>query len=73
MKGDKLQILKGKNAVVTGGAKGSGKSVSLALAKTGANIFVLDINKEEGLKTVEEILKLNVKAYFFSIDVAKES
>ena len=50
MKGHKLQSLKDKNAVVTGGSKGIGKSVCLALANAGANIFILDINKEEGLK-----------------------
>ncbi len=65
LKGHKLQSLKDKNAVVTGGSKGIGKSVCLALANAGANIFILDINKEEGLKTVEELLKLNVEAYFF--------
>ncbi len=73
LKGYKLQNLKGKNAIVTGGSKGIGKNVSLALANAGANIFVLDINKEEGLKTVEEILKLNVQANFFEIDVAQEN
>ena len=73
LKGHKLQNLKGKNAVVTGGSKGIGKSVCLALANAGANIFILDINKEEGLKTVEEILKFNVEAYFFSMNVADEN
>ena len=64
LKGHKLQTLKDKNAVVTGGSKGIGKSVCLALANAGANIFILDINKEEGLKTVEELLKLNVEFSF---------
>jgi NAD(P)-dependent dehydrogenase (short-subunit alcohol dehydrogenase family) len=73
LKGHKLQTLKDKNAVVTGGSKGIGKSVCLALANAGANIFILDINKEEGLKTVEELLKLNVEAYFFSINVSEEN
>jgi NAD(P)-dependent dehydrogenase (short-subunit alcohol dehydrogenase family) len=73
LKGHKLQSLKDKNAVVTGGSKGIGKSVCLALANAGANIFILDINKEEGLKTVEELLKLNVEAYFFSINVSEEN
>ena len=73
MKGNKLQNLKGKNAVVTGGSKGIGKSVCIALANAGANVFILDINKEEGLMTVEEILKFNVEAYFFSINVAEEN
>ena len=68
-----MQSLKDKNAVVTGGSKGIGKSVCLALANAGANIFILDINKEEGLKTVEELLKLNVEAYFFSINVSEEN
>ena len=73
LKGHKVQNLKGKNAIVTGGSKGIGRSVCLALANAGVNINVLDLNKDQGLKTVKEILKLNVKAEFYEIDVAQES
>ena len=73
LKGHKLQNLQGKNAIVTGGSKGIGRSVCLALANAGVNINVLDLNKDQGLKTVKEIIKLNVKAEFYEIDVAQES
>ena len=73
LKGHKLQNLQGKNAIVTGGSKGIGRSVCLALANAGVNINVLDLNKDQGLNTVKEILKLNVKAEFYEIDVAQES
>ena len=73
LKGHKLQNLQGKNAIVTGGSKGIGRSVCLALANAGVNINVLDLNKDQGLNTVEEIIKLNVKAEFYEIDVAQES
>ena len=73
LKGHKLQNLHGKNAIVTGGSKGIGRSVCLALANAGVNINVLDLNKDEGLNTVKEIIKLNVKAEFYEIDVAQES
>ncbi len=73
LKGHKLQNLQGKNAIVTGGSKGIGRSVCLALANAGVNINVLDLNKDEGLNTVKEIIKLNVKAEFYEIDVAQES
>ena len=72
-KGHKLQNLQGKNAIVTGGSKGIGRSVCLALANAGVNINVLDLNKDQGLNTVKEIIKLNVKAEFYEIDVAQES
>ena len=73
LKGYKLQNLQGKNAIVTGGSKGIGRSVCLALANAGVNINVLDLNKDQGLNTVKEIIKLNVKAEFYEIDVAQES
>ena len=73
LKGHKLQNLQGKNAIVTGGSKGIGRSVCLALANAGVNINVLDLNKDEGLNTVKEIIKLDVKAEFHEIDVAQES
>ena len=73
LKGHKLKNLQGKNAIVTGGSKGIGRSVCLALANAGVNINVLDLNKDQGLNTVKEIIKLNVKAEFYEIDVAQES
>ena len=73
LKGHKLQNLQGKNAIVTGGSKGIGRSVCLALANAGVHINVLDLNKDQGLNTVKEIIKLNVKAEFYEIDVAQES
>ena len=73
LKGHKLQNLQGKNAIVTGGSKGIGRSVCLALANAGVNINVLDLNKDQGFNTVKEILKVNVKAEFYEIDVAQES
>ena len=56
LKGHKLQNLQGKNAIVTGGSKGIGRSVCLALANAGVNINVLDLNKDQGLNTVKEII-----------------
>ena len=35
--------LKGKNAVVTGGGRGIGRTVCLALAQEGANVVVCDL------------------------------
>ena len=68
-----MKDLKGKNAIVTGGAKGIGKSVCLALANAGANIHILDINKSDGQETEKEIAKLNVEVNFYQIDVANEN
>jgi 3-oxoacyl-[acyl-carrier protein] reductase len=64
--------LKGKNALITGSARGLGKSMAIALAKDGCNIIINDIEpmKDDALKTVEELKKLGVNADFISADVS---
>ena len=62
--------LQGKNAIITGGGKGLGKAVALALANEGVNIGITGRNEENLKMTVDEIQKLGVKAAYavFSID-----
>ena len=63
---------KGKTVLITGSARGLGKEMAIKFAKEGCNIIVNDIEpmKEEALKTVEEIKKLEVKSEFVSADVS---
>jgi 2-hydroxycyclohexanecarboxyl-CoA dehydrogenase len=61
--------LKGKVVIVTGGAQGIGRAISLRLAREGANIGILDIKKDVADKTVAEINGLGVKATAIVCDV----
>jgi len=47
--------LKGKVAIVTGGAAGIGRACSHGLAEVGVNIVIADMNEERGKKTVKEL------------------
>lgn len=59
-----------KVAVITGGARGIGKSIALKLASVGTDIAILDII-DEGKQTTEEIAKTNnVKANFYKVDIS---
>lgn len=62
--------IKGKNAIVTGGGRGLGKAVALALANEGVNVAITGRNEENLKMTVEEIKKLGVKSTYavFSVD-----
>jgi 3-oxoacyl-[acyl-carrier protein] reductase len=61
--------LKDKVALVTGGARGIGKSIAMAFARAGADIVVADVNIEEAQKTASEIEGLGRKAMALSMDV----
>lgn len=61
--------LKGKTAVVTGGARGIGKCIVLKLARQGANIAILDMAVAPD--TVKEVEKLGVKAISVEANVTK--
>ncbi|SEQ45555.1 NAD(P)-dependent dehydrogenase, short-chain alcohol dehydrogenase family [Virgibacillus subterraneus] len=65
--------LKGKVAVVTGAGSGIGKATAVALALEGAAVVVSDINKENGVETVNEIENFGGKAFFFRCDVSVDS
>jgi len=65
--------LDGKSAFVTGGARGIGKSIAVALAESGANVAIVDIDIDEAQKTAEEIRRLGVKSIAVNTDVTDEA
>ena len=63
--------LKDKIALVTGGSRGLGRNIALALAKNGADlILTYRQGKEEGAAVASEIEALGRKAVLLQLDVA---
>ena len=61
-KQNKMGLLTGKNALITGAARGIGKAIALKFASEGANIAFTDlVIDENGKKTEEEIAALGVR------------
>lgn len=63
------KMLEGKTAVVTGGARGIGKAIALALAAERAGIFIADIDEGEAAGAAAEIRKQGVRADYAAADV----
>ena len=63
--------LKGKKAIVTGGASGMGKATAELFAKEGAVVAILDINEKEGKKTIKAIKQNGGKGIFLKTDLSK--
>ena len=61
--------LKGKNAIVTGGSKGIGRSTALGLAAEGANVAICARGAEALESTRRELAACGVKAFAASCDV----
>ena len=67
-----MERVKGKVAIITGGASGLGKAQALLLAKEGAKVVVADIDGIKGKKVTEEIRNQGGEAIFLKHDVTSE-
>ena len=63
--------LKGKVAVITGGASGIGRESALLFAQEGASVVVTDVNDAEGEQTVALIQEVGGQAVYQHADIAK--
>lgn len=61
----------GKNVLITGGAYGIGKSFSEYFATKGANVFIVDIDKDKLDTCVNEIKANNGNAVGYASDISK--
>jgi len=65
--------LKGRNALVIGGAVGIGRAVCTAFAQAGANVAFADLGKQDDKKTLlAELKAMATDAVAFDVDVTDE-
>jgi 3(or 17)beta-hydroxysteroid dehydrogenase len=68
-----MNRMRGKSAVVTGGALGIGRSCALKFAEEGSAVAVTDVDVDKGSVVVEEISRRGGDAIFIEHDVADEA
>jgi len=63
--------LEGRVALITGSGQGIGRAAALLFAEEGAAVVVVDINRERGEETSEEIRKRGGRSEFHYADVSR--
>ncbi|MDP8235045.1 MAG: 3-oxoacyl-[acyl-carrier-protein] reductase [Candidatus Erginobacter occultus] len=66
-------FLKDKKAAVTGGGRGIGRAISLALASEGADVAILDLDDAGAKETAALVEKTGRSALAFPLDVSRFS
>jgi len=66
-----MNLLEGKNALITGGSRGIGKAIALAFALEGAHIAFTDIRRDEIMEETEnELHALGIRAKGYASDAS---
>ncbi len=65
--------LQRKTAVITGGGSGIGKAIAELFASSGAEVFILELNKSSADETVKSITASSGKASAFAVNVSDQS
>ena len=63
--------LKGKTAIVTGGARGIGRAIALTLGDEGTNVVIGDLDEERGARVADEIASKGAGSLMVRTDVTK--
>jgi len=64
--------LQGKVAVVTGGAQGIGRAITLGMAREGAKVVVADLQADKAESVAKEARALGTEALALEVNVASE-
>lgn len=67
------EILLGRSILVTGGANGIGRAVSLLCAEAGAAVTVTDVDVDAGKQVADEINRKGGQGQFVRLDVSEEA
>ena len=66
-----MKLLEGKTALITGAARGIGKSIALKFAEAGANIAFTDLKRDENMESTEkEIGQYGVQCRGYASDAS---
>src|SRR5437899_793482 len=66
-----MKVIRGKRAVVTGAASGIGRAIALALARQGADLYLIDIDAEALAATAREVTACGVTVATAACDLTQ--
>ena len=71
-RGRTVMLLKGKNAVVTGGSRGIGNAIALEFLREGATVYAVSRKQPENLAELQEAAREGARCFWKQADVTKE-
>lgn len=64
-----MQDLRGKKAIITGGSRGLGKAIAIALAKEGVDVAIIGRNEATLIETAGEIAMFDGQVLYAAVDI----